>query len=267
VERRGLEAAAPRQGPSLCCCLQAARSAAHAPRRLPPTPRSPPLVPLSCTTQVIVYATPKNASKGLARLISESAAAAIKAKGSFTLVLSGGSVLSTLSGLVDSKIDWSKVWVFFVDERNVAHGSPDSNVGAATEALLGRVPVPKDQVGGARGGGGAAGRGGGLAAGAARGARQEGCCCRGTKTQRNVRNKPSSFTEPRGKVCIEHRPTKPGNQTQLQGPCSGSSRWAVRAPEQAPALTSLCLRAPSPHPPPGHRDQGGSDRAAGSHRV
>jgi hypothetical protein len=55
---------------------------------------------------------------------------------------------------VDSKIDWSKVWVFFVDERNVAHGSPDSNVGAATEALLGRVPVPKDQVGGARGGGG-----------------------------------------------------------------------------------------------------------------
>jgi hypothetical protein len=54
--------------------------------------------------QVVLYATPKNAAKGVARLISEAAAAAVKAKGSFTLVLSGGSVLSTLSGLVDAKV-------------------------------------------------------------------------------------------------------------------------------------------------------------------
>lgn len=96
--------------------------------------------------QVIVYATPKNAAKGLARLVSDAAAAAIKEKGSFTLVLSGGSVLTTLGALADSKVDWSKVWVFFVDERNVPHASPDSTVGAANEALLGRVPIPKDQI-------------------------------------------------------------------------------------------------------------------------
>ncbi len=40
-------------------------------------------------TQVVVYATPKNAAAGLARMVTETAAAAIKAKGSFTLVLSG----------------------------------------------------------------------------------------------------------------------------------------------------------------------------------
>jgi hypothetical protein len=46
------------------------------------------------------------------------------------------------------------VWVFFSDERNVAHASPDSNVGAAAEALLSHVPIPKEQVRGGRGRGG-----------------------------------------------------------------------------------------------------------------
>lgn len=42
--------------------------------------------------KVVVYATAKNAAAGLARSVVEAAAAAIKAKGSFTLVLSGESV-------------------------------------------------------------------------------------------------------------------------------------------------------------------------------
>ncbi|GBF94076.1 6-phosphogluconolactonase [Raphidocelis subcapitata] len=97
--------------------------------------------------QVVVFATPKNASKGLSKLIAASAAAAIAAKGSFTLVLSGGSVLNTLSALAEVKgVDWSKWWVAFVDERNVDHASPDSNYKGAVEALLGRVPIPKEQV-------------------------------------------------------------------------------------------------------------------------
>jgi hypothetical protein len=40
--------------------------------------------------QVVVYATAKNAAAGLAKSVVEAAAAAIKEKGSFTLVLSGG---------------------------------------------------------------------------------------------------------------------------------------------------------------------------------
>lgn len=99
------------------------------------------------SAQVIIYATPKNASKGLARLVSNAAAAAIKERGAFTLVLSGGSLLGMLSGLEAAKgVDWSKWWVFFVDERNVPHSSADSNFKGAQEALLGRVPIPAGQV-------------------------------------------------------------------------------------------------------------------------
>lgn len=97
--------------------------------------------------QVVVYATPKNVTKGLAKLVAEAAAKAIAAKGSFTLVLSGGSALNLLGGLVGTKgVDWSKWWVFFVDERNVPHSSPDSNFAGAQEALLGKVPIPAAQV-------------------------------------------------------------------------------------------------------------------------
>lgn len=42
--------------------------------------------------------------------------------------------------------DFSKWWVFWVDERNVRHDSPDSNFKGAHEALLGRVGIPSQQV-------------------------------------------------------------------------------------------------------------------------
>ena len=50
----------------------------------------------------------------------EAADAAIKARGAFTLVLSGGSLLSALAPLASAKgVQWDKVHVFFVDERVV----------------------------------------------------------------------------------------------------------------------------------------------------
>jgi 6-phosphogluconolactonase len=97
--------------------------------------------------QVVVYITPQSAATGLAKSVAEAAAAAIKAKGTFTLVLSGGSLINSLGALADAKgIDWSKWYVFWVDERNVSHSSADSNYGAAQAALLGRVPVPPGNV-------------------------------------------------------------------------------------------------------------------------
>lgn len=97
--------------------------------------------------QVVVYATAKNAAAGLARSVAEAAEAAIKAKGSFTLVLSGGSLLNMLSSVAEAKgADFSRWWVFFADERNVPHDSPDSTIRGAQEALLGRVGIPPEQV-------------------------------------------------------------------------------------------------------------------------
>jgi 6-phosphogluconolactonase len=52
-----------------------------------------------------------------------------------------------LSSIAEVKgADFSKWWVFWVDERNVPHSSADSNYKGAQDALLGRVGIPQEQV-------------------------------------------------------------------------------------------------------------------------
>lgn len=99
------------------------------------------------SAQVQLYVTPAAASKGLVKLVTEASQAAIRAKGTFTLVLSGGALIKQLSSLVGVKgIDWAKAHVFYVDERNVPHSSADSNHKQATDALLSQVPLPPAQI-------------------------------------------------------------------------------------------------------------------------
>ncbi|EFJ45032.1 hypothetical protein VOLCADRAFT_82562 [Volvox carteri f. nagariensis] len=96
---------------------------------------------------VLLYVTPEKAQAGLTKLVVEAAQAAVKAKGAFTLVLSGGSLPALLGPLASAKgIDWSKTHIFFVDERNVPHTCPDSTFKAVQEALLSQVPIPASQV-------------------------------------------------------------------------------------------------------------------------
>lgn len=95
---------------------------------------------------VLLYVTAEKAVAGLTKLVTEAAEAAIKAKGAFTLVLSGGSLPSLLTPLASSTIDWSKTHIFFVDERNVPHSSDDSTYKAVKEALLSKVSIPAEQV-------------------------------------------------------------------------------------------------------------------------
>jgi len=47
---------------------------------------------------------------------------------------------------MDNKPDFSRWHVFYVDERNVAHDSPDSNHGAAKKAFLTEAGIPDSQV-------------------------------------------------------------------------------------------------------------------------
>lgn len=99
--------------------------------------------------EVVLHATAAVAQNTLARLVVEASEAAIKAKGTFTLVLSGGSLPSLLGPLATytkSKVQWEKFYVFFVDERNVPHNSSDSTLKAAKEAFLSKVPIPESQV-------------------------------------------------------------------------------------------------------------------------
>ncbi len=71
--------------------------------------------------------------------------------GPFALNLSGGSTPKRLyevlgSDIVCTKVDWSRVHVFFGDERFVPHDHADSNYRMVREALIRHVPIPAENV-------------------------------------------------------------------------------------------------------------------------
>lgn len=72
---------------------------------------------------------------------------AIKERGAATLALSGGSSpLDAYRLLAEQTLDWSKIHVYWVDERAVAPDSERSNYGAAKKALLDRIAIPEANV-------------------------------------------------------------------------------------------------------------------------
>lgn len=63
----------------------------------------------------------------------------------------GGAGIKLLSRLVRAKnLDWSRIHVFFGDERNVPVYDPDSNEGQARYALLNHVHIPESNIHGYR---------------------------------------------------------------------------------------------------------------------
>ena len=71
--------------------------------------------------------------------------------GPFALNLSGGSTPKRLyemlaSDVARGKMDWSRVHLFFGDERFVPHDHPDSNYRMVREALIAKVPIPDGNV-------------------------------------------------------------------------------------------------------------------------
>jgi 6-phosphogluconolactonase len=90
------------------------------------------------------------AEEAAERIIAE-AQSAISVRGRFTLVLSGGSTPQRTYQLLAqperrSKIDWSKTWLFFGDERCVPFDDPRSNFRMAAEALLKPLRIAADHV-------------------------------------------------------------------------------------------------------------------------
>lgn len=87
----------------------------------------------------------------LAEHICEVAAEAIEARGEFTFVLSGGSAPPKLHALLASaafrhKIDWSKTYFFFGDERFVPEGDPQRNSLMAEKTLFKPLKIRKSQI-------------------------------------------------------------------------------------------------------------------------
>lgn len=99
---------------------------------------------------VQVYPEMKTLADGLAEYLAEISAETISKRKSFTLVLSGGSLVKALGALAGPKyleaLDWSRWHIFWADERVVPLASADSNYKGAFEEFLSKVPIPPGQV-------------------------------------------------------------------------------------------------------------------------
>lgn len=78
-------------------------------------------------------------------------AAAISAKETFRVSLSGGSTPKTLYQLLASdefrnRFPWQRVSWYFGDERFVPYDSPDSNYRMVREAMFTKAPVPSENI-------------------------------------------------------------------------------------------------------------------------
>lgn len=88
-----------------------------------------------------------NVAETALQLCTERLQAAVDARGSATFVLSGGSTpLKLYSLLTRTELPWSRIHVFWGDERFVPHDHPDSNYGAARRALLDWIDIPEGNV-------------------------------------------------------------------------------------------------------------------------
>lgn len=75
----------------------------------------------------------------------------IREKGRFTVALSGGSSPKAIFKLLATdeyaeRIDWNKIYFFWVDERWVPLNDDKSNARMTFETLLDKVSVPKDHI-------------------------------------------------------------------------------------------------------------------------
>ena len=100
---------------------------------------------------VSVFDDAESLARAAAARIAELAHESIKARGRFTIALSGGStprkVYELLAGEdFKGNIDWPNVHIFFGDERMVPPDHAESNYRMANEALLSRVDIPPENV-------------------------------------------------------------------------------------------------------------------------
>jgi 6-phosphogluconolactonase len=102
-------------------------------------------------TSVAIFPTPMVMAESAARLFAARAAEAVSARGRFTAALSGGKTPVALYRLLAkapyvSQIPWTRVHLFWGDERCVPPDHADSNYRTVRERLLDHVPIPPVNV-------------------------------------------------------------------------------------------------------------------------
>jgi 6-phosphogluconolactonase len=100
---------------------------------------------------LFIFDTPEQVARAAAERFVDYSIASIRGHGSFAVALAGGSTPRRAYELLGSdefksRVDWSRVHLYFGDERNVPPDSQESNYHMVNEALLSRVVIPAANV-------------------------------------------------------------------------------------------------------------------------
>ena len=100
--------------------------------------------------KVEVFDSPQELFRAAAEKFCVLGSSAIRERGKFAVALSGGStprgLHQELVTYFASRLDWSKVFFFWGDERHVPPDSSDSNYRMANETLLSKLPIPPENI-------------------------------------------------------------------------------------------------------------------------
>ena len=100
--------------------------------------------------EIRIFKDAENLSRAAASFFIEQAGESITKRNHFLVALNGGNTPMRLFQLLATDfrkhVDWSKVQLFWGDERCVAPDDPGSSYGQAREILLGRVPIPDSNI-------------------------------------------------------------------------------------------------------------------------
>lgn len=100
---------------------------------------------------ILIFDTAEEVARAAADRFVEITREAIEKQGQMSVALAGGSTPKRVYELLASDdyiglVPWPKVHLFFGDERCVPSDHPDSNYRMANEAMISRVPIPKQNV-------------------------------------------------------------------------------------------------------------------------
>ncbi len=101
--------------------------------------------------EILVSKNAEALAEDAAKKILEIGNKAIQSGGRFCVALSGGTTPRAVYTLLATpafkdKIDWTKVHLFWGDERSVIPSHPDSNYRMAKEALLSKINIPEENI-------------------------------------------------------------------------------------------------------------------------
>jgi 6-phosphogluconolactonase len=110
-------------------------------------------MPRPVTVTYHISPTPAAVAQAAAKLLADSAVAAVQARGRARIAISGGTTPKAMFALLADpaqpflkQIPWDKLDLYWVDERCVPPTDADSNYRMTNEALLSKVPLAAERI-------------------------------------------------------------------------------------------------------------------------